>query len=51
VEKIDKVDGEVEGMLEGWRGIEEGGRSLKDACERLLEERVCWVPYFLTTVY
>jgi conserved oligomeric Golgi complex subunit 3 len=48
---IDKVDGEVEGMLEGWRGIEEGGRSLKDVCERLLEERVRWVPYFLTTVY
>jgi hypothetical protein len=50
VEKIDKVNGEVEGMLEGWRGIEEGGRSLKDACERMLEERVRWVPYFLTTV-
>jgi hypothetical protein len=54
VEKIDKVNGEVEGMLEGWGGggggIEEGGRSLKDACERLLEERVRWVPYFLTTV-
>ena len=50
VEKIDGVDGEVEGMLEGWRGVEEGGRSLKDACERLLEERVRWIPYFLTTV-
>ena len=47
MEKIDEVDGEVEGMLEGWRGVEEGGRSLKDACERLLEERVSWVPYFL----
>jgi len=51
VEKIDKVDGEVEGMLEGWRGIEEGGRSLKDACVRLLEERARLVLYFLTTVY
>jgi hypothetical protein len=40
VERIDEVNGEVEGMLEGWRGVEEGGRSLKDACERLLEERV-----------
>jgi len=40
VESIDEIDGEVEGMLEGWRGVEEGGRSLKDACERLLEERV-----------
>ena len=51
VEKIDKVDGEVEGMLEGWGGIEEGGRSLKDACVRLLEERARLVLYFLTTVY
>jgi hypothetical protein len=40
VEKIDGVDAEVEGMLEGWRSVEEGGRSLKDACEKLLEERV-----------
>ena len=40
VEKIDDVDKEVEGMLEGWRTAEEGGKSLKDACERLLEERV-----------
>jgi len=40
VERIDEVDSEVDGMLEGWRGVEEGGKSLKDACERLLEERV-----------
>jgi hypothetical protein len=40
VERIDEINGEVEGMLEGWKGVEEGGRSLKDACERLLEERV-----------
>ncbi|KAJ6508055.1 Sec34-like family-domain-containing protein [Mycena vulgaris] len=39
VEHIDEVDAEVDGMLEGWRGVEEGGKSLKDACERLLEER------------
>ncbi|KAF7972543.1 hypothetical protein HWV62_17744 [Athelia sp. TMB] len=39
IEKIDEVDADVEGMLEGWRGVEEGGRSLKDACERLLQER------------
>ena len=25
MEKIDEVDREVEGMLEGWRGVEEGG--------------------------
>ncbi|KAJ7837718.1 Sec34-like family-domain-containing protein [Mycena leptocephala] len=39
VERIDEVDAEVDGMLDGWRGVEEGGKSLKDACERLLEER------------
>ena len=27
-------------MMEGWRSVEEGGKSLKGACERLLEERV-----------
>ncbi|KAF8867694.1 Sec34-like family-domain-containing protein, partial [Infundibulicybe gibba] len=36
---IDEVDQEVDKMLEGWRGVEEGGKSLKDACERLLEDR------------
>lgn len=40
VERIDEVDREVAGMLEGWRSVEEGGKSLKDACEQLLEERV-----------
>ncbi|KAJ7187957.1 Sec34-like family-domain-containing protein [Mycena filopes] len=39
VERIDEVDAEVDGMLDGWRGVEEGGKSLKDACERLLQER------------
>ncbi|KII92962.1 hypothetical protein PLICRDRAFT_37778 [Plicaturopsis crispa FD-325 SS-3] len=39
VARIDEVDSEVEGMLEGWTGVEEGGKNLKDACERLLEER------------
>ena len=28
-------------MMEGWRSVEKGGKSLKDACEKLLEERVC----------
>jgi len=40
LEKIELVDKEVEAMMEAWRGVEEGGRSLKDACEKLLEERV-----------
>ncbi|KAF7300708.1 RRM domain-containing protein [Mycena chlorophos] len=39
VARVDEVGAEVDGMLEGWQGVEEGGRSLKDACERLLEER------------
>lgn len=49
VEKIDEIDGEVEGMLEGWKGVEEGGRSLQDACERLLEERVWLISVYLLT--
>ena len=40
ITRIDEVEKEVDDMLEGWRGVEEGGKSLKDACERLLEERV-----------
>ncbi|KIJ68059.1 hypothetical protein HYDPIDRAFT_107669 [Hydnomerulius pinastri MD-312] len=39
IERIDEVEKEVDGMFEGWRSVEESGRSLKDACERLLEER------------
>ncbi|KAG1751418.1 Sec34-like family-domain-containing protein [Suillus paluster] len=39
IERIDEVDREVGGLLEGWRSVEEGGKNLKDACERLLEER------------
>ncbi|KAL0957026.1 hypothetical protein HGRIS_003127 [Hohenbuehelia grisea] len=39
VERIEEIDSQVESMLDGWRGVEEGGKSLKDACERLLEER------------
>ncbi|KAF8903509.1 Sec34-like family-domain-containing protein, partial [Gymnopilus junonius] len=37
--KIELVEREVDGVLEGWRGVEESGKSLKGACERLLEER------------
>ncbi|OAX41147.1 Sec34-domain-containing protein [Rhizopogon vinicolor AM-OR11-026] len=39
LERIDEVDREVGGLLEGWLSVEEGGKNLKDACERLLEER------------
>ena len=27
-------------MMEEWRRVEEGGESMREACERLLEERV-----------
>lgn len=40
VERIDEINTEVDGMMEGWTAVEEGGKSLKEACERLLEERV-----------
>ncbi|KAI0743658.1 Sec34-domain-containing protein [Daedaleopsis nitida] len=39
VNRIDEIDREVEDMLQGWRSVEESGRSLKDACEQLLQER------------
>ncbi|KAJ8521822.1 hypothetical protein ONZ45_g1537 [Pleurotus djamor] len=39
VQRIDEIDSKVDGMLDGWRGVEESGKSLKDACEKLLEER------------
>ncbi|KAF8513130.1 Sec34-like family-domain-containing protein [Hysterangium stoloniferum] len=39
LETIDDVESEVDGMLYEWMRVEEGGSSLKDACERLLEER------------
>ncbi|KAI0074424.1 Sec34-domain-containing protein [Panus rudis PR-1116 ss-1] len=39
VKRIDEVESELDGMLQGWRSVEEGGKSLKGACEELLEER------------
>lgn len=33
------VQSEVDAMLADWRSVEEGGRSLQDACARLLGER------------
>lgn len=41
IQRIDEVDTAVDGMLDEWRLVEEGGKSLKGACEQLLEERVC----------
>lgn len=40
LERIALLESEVSDMLQGWRGVEEGGKSLKDACERLLVEKV-----------
>ncbi|THH31401.1 hypothetical protein EUX98_g2790 [Antrodiella citrinella] len=37
--RINEVDTEVDGMLQGWRSVEDGGKNLKEACEQLLEER------------
>ena len=31
VENLDRIDAEVEGMLESWRAVERGGKSLKEA--------------------
>ncbi|KAI0731611.1 Sec34-like family-domain-containing protein [Fomitopsis betulina] len=39
IQRIDEVDTAVDGMLDEWRLVEEGGKSLKGACEQLLEER------------
>ncbi|PPQ83679.1 hypothetical protein CVT24_001169, partial [Panaeolus cyanescens] len=39
LDRVNSVDKEVTSMLESWRSVEEGGRSLKEACERVLEER------------
>lgn len=36
-------------MLAGWRSVEDGGKSLKDACEQLLEERVANRVYVLNS--
>jgi hypothetical protein len=50
IHAIDEVENEVDGMLEGWKSVEDSGKSLKDACERLLLERVCLLPPILSYV-
>ena len=40
LERVDEIEREVDGMLAGWRTVEEGGKSLQEACQKLLEERV-----------
>ncbi|KAH9858997.1 Sec34-domain-containing protein [Lenzites betulinus] len=39
IRRIDEIDQELDDMLQGWRSVEESGKSLKDACELLLQER------------
>lgn len=39
-ERVDEVEGEVERMLGEWRSVEDSGKSLKDTCEHMLNERV-----------
>lgn len=50
LQTVDHVEAEVDGMMDEWRSVEEGGRSLKDACEKLLRERVrySWIMMQLT---
>jgi hypothetical protein len=36
---VDGMNRELQGMLAAWRGVEDGGRSLKGASEQLLEEK------------
>lgn len=40
IHAIGDIDREVNDMLDAWRSVEEGGKSLQDACEQLLQERV-----------
>jgi Sec34-like family len=40
VSRIDQVDAEVGSMLDKWKSVEEGGKSLQDACQKVLDERV-----------
>ncbi len=40
VGRIDQIDAEVASMMEKWRSVEEGGKSLQDASQKLLDERV-----------
>jgi hypothetical protein len=40
VSRIEQVDAEVAGMMDAWKSVEEGGKSLQDASQKLLDERV-----------
>jgi len=42
------VQSRSQDATQGWRGVEEGEKSLKDACERLLVEKVSSLPTLLS---
>ena len=39
-DKLEQVDGQVLQMRDAWQGVEDGGRSLQEASEQLLKEKV-----------
>ncbi len=41
--RVDQIDVEVATMQDKWRSVEEGGKGLQDASQKLLNERVCVV--------
>lgn len=47
VSRVDQVDAEVASMLDKWKSVEEGGKNLQDASQKLLDERVrfVWITY------
>lgn len=45
LQNIDEIETEVDRMLAEWRSVEEGGKNLKDACQKLLEERVGFMAF------
>ena len=46
---VDEIDQEVERMLNEWRSVEDSAKSLNDACEHMLEERVSDAAYSVST--
>ena len=42
VSRIDRVDAEVSRMMYEWTSVVEGGKSLQDASQKLLDERVSY---------
>ena len=46
VSRIDQVDAEVGGMADAWKRVEEGGKSLQDASQKLLDELVSFVQLY-----